>query len=248
MTTPAGIAPERAFVEAEPPWKVLIVEDSHAVAAVHQRVVDSTPGFRSLGVVGDGEAAYRAIETMRPDLAILDLAMPGCDGRTLLRRLRVEGPAVEVIVVTASRDAETVREMLHSGVVDYLVKPFAPERLQHAIASFACRARGLRRAQLAQDDVDLVQATGAVRMHRLPKGLKRARLSAIRAVLEHSGEALSAEEVGTRTGVARVTARRYLDYLDVTGAVRVERECHGPGRPLNRYRHVPPREPPVSSH
>ena len=44
--------------------------------------------------------------------------------------------------------------------------------------------------------------------------------------------------MGRRVGVARVTARRYLDYLDVIGAVRVERECHGPGRPLNRYQHV----------
>jgi predicted ArsR family transcriptional regulator len=37
-----------------------------------------------------------------------------------------------------------------------------------------------------------------------------------------------------------VTARRYLDYLDVIGSVTVERECHGPGRPRNRYRHRPP--------
>jgi response regulator of citrate/malate metabolism len=36
-----------------------------------------------------------------------------------------------------------------------------------------------------------------------------------------------------------VTARRYLEYLDVIGVARLERECHGPGRPRNRYQHVP---------
>jgi two-component system response regulator DctR len=229
-------------VESDPPWKVLIVEDSHVVAALHQRLVDSMPGFRSLGIVSDGDAAYRAAVTMHPDLAIIDLQMPGCDGRTLLRRLRADGSDVEVVVVTASRDAQTVREMLHLGVVDYLVKPFAPERLQHSMSTFARRARGLRRAQLGQDDVDIVQASGAVRMLRVPKGLKRARLSAVRGVLEQSNRALTAEEVGERIGVARVTARRYLDYLDVIGSVTVERECHGPGRPRNRYRYRRPQE------
>lgn len=227
----------QSIVDRDPPWTVLIVEDDQAVALLHQRLVEATPGFRSLGAVPDGEAAYHAICSLRPDLAIVDLAMPGCDGRTLLRRMRANDVPVEVIVVTASRDAKTVREMLHLGVVDYLVKPFAPERLQHAMSSFARRVRGLRRAQLAQDDVDIVQASGAVGIHRPPKGLKVRRLAEIRSLLKESREALSADEVGARVGIARVTARRYLDYLDVIGAVTVERRCHGPGRPLNRYRH-----------
>ena len=60
----------------------------------------------------------------------------------------------------------------------------------------------------------------------------------MRRVLAASDEALTADEVGRRAGVARVTARRYLEYLDVIGAVRVGRECRGPGRPLNRYQRI----------
>ena len=63
-------------------------------------------------------------------------------------------------------------------------------------------------------------------------------LSAVRSTIASSKRALSADEVGRDIGVARVTARRYLDYLDVIGAVRVERETRGPGRPLNRYHYV----------
>ena len=229
--------------EPTPTWKVLIVEDSHAVAMLHARIVETMPGFRSVGVVADGEAAYRASVAMRPDLAIVDLSMPRADGRGFLRRVRAEGLPLEVIVVTASRDAATVRETLHLGVVDYLVKPFAPERLQYAIGAFSQRARALRRPELRQDDVDLVQTSGVPRLPRLPKGLKRSTLLAVREAIESTPAALSADEVGRLVGVARVTARRYLDYLDVIGAVSVERECHGPGRPLNRYRQVgaPPR-------
>jgi response regulator of citrate/malate metabolism len=222
------------------PWGVLIVEDSHVVATLHRRLVDTMAGFRSVGVVAEGDSAYRAVTAMRPDLAIVDLGMPGSDGLSFLRRVRAEGLSLEVIVVTAARDSQTIRESLHLGVVDYLVKPFAPERLRQSLSAFAQRARALRRAQLAQDDVDLVQASGAVRLPKLPRGLKRSTLAAVRSTLESSARALSAEDVGTKVGVARVTARRYLEYLEVIGAARVERECNGPGRPRNCYRHVGP--------
>ena len=222
-------------------WRVLVVEDNAAVAALHCRLIDALPDFQTVGVVSDGDAAYRAVEAVRPDVAIVDLTMPGGDGLTLLRRIRHEAVPLEVIVVTASRDAQTIREAMHLGVVDYLVKPFAPERLRQSFNAFALRARALKRPLLAQDEVDLVQSTGAARIQRLPKGLKRSTLRAVREALERSGVALSADEVGREIGVARVTARRYLEYLDVMGLARVERECHGPGRPRNRYQHVPAR-------
>jgi two-component system, CitB family, response regulator DctR len=236
MTT-VSPAPEPA-VWTQRPWSVLIVEDSHVVATLHRRLVETMPGFRSIGVVSEGDSAYRAVTSMRPDLAIVDLGMPGSDGLSFLRRVRADGLSLEVIVVTAARDSQTVREAMHLGVVDYLVKPFAPERLRQSLSAFAQRARALRRAQLGQDDVDLVQASGAVRLPRLPRGLKRSTLAAVRSTLESSEQALSAEEVGIKIGVARVTARRYLEYLEVIGAARVERECNGPGRPRNCYRHV----------
>ena len=220
---------------------MLVVEDNAAVAALHCRLIDALPDFQTVAVVSDGDAAYRAVEAVRPDVAIVDLTMPGGDGLTLLRRIRHEAVPLEVIVVTASRDAQTIREAMHLGVVDYLVKPFAPERLRQSFNAFALRARALKRPLLAQDEVDLVQSTGAARIQRLPKGLKRSTLRAVREALERSGVALSADEVGREIGVARVTARRYLEYLDVMGLARVERECHGPGRPRNRYQHVPAR-------
>lgn len=221
------------------PWRVLVVEDDAAIATLHFQVVNTTPNFQAVGTAGNGETAYRAIDMLRPDLAIIDLTMPGSDGLTLLRRIRQEGLPLEAVVVTASRDAATIRAIMHLGVIDYLVKPFAPERLRQSLNAFALRSRTLTRRLLVQDDVDLVQSSGAARMQRLPKGLKRSTLTAVRSVLEGSESALSADEVGRKAGVARVTARRYLDYLDVIGAARVERECNGPGRPRNRYRNAP---------
>jgi two-component system, CitB family, response regulator DctR len=220
----------------EPRWSVVIVEDNPDVAMVHRRFIDATPDFRAVQVVSNADAAYTAVQRLRPDLAIVDLTMPGGDGLALLRRIRQAQIPLEVIVVTASRDAPTVREAMHLGVVDYLVKPFAPDRLRHSLDVFARRVRALRRPHLDQADVDLVQSSGATRMQRLPKGLRRATFAAIVAALEQSDRPLSADEVGQAVDVARVTARRYLEYLEVIGAAEIERECRGPGRPRNRYR------------
>ena len=222
--------------QGEVVWSVLIVEDSPEVATLHRRLVDSTTGFKAVHVSSNGEAGYAAVKRLRPHLAIVDLTMPGGDGLTFLHRIRQEALPLEVIVVTASRDAATVRETVHLGVVDYLVKPFAPERLRQALMAFGRRSRVLRRDQLAQDDVDLVQSSGAARMQRLPKGLKRSTLAAVESALARSERPLAADEVGEQIGVARVTARRYLEYLEVIGAAQVEREYRGPGRPRNRYR------------
>jgi two-component system response regulator DctR len=216
-------------------WKVLVVEDDPYVAALHSRLVDASPGFRTVGRASSGEEARAAVVDLEPDLAIVDLSMPGSDGIGFLRSLRRDGHSTEVIVVTAVRDAAIVREVMHLGVVDYLVKPFAPERLQQSLAAFLARVKTLRRQQLTQDEVDRVHASGANRMQRLPKGLKRSTLVAVRRALDRTDRPLTAIEVGDTVGVARVTARRYLEYLEVIGAVEVERECNGPGRPRNRY-------------
>jgi two-component system response regulator DctR len=217
-------------------WSVLVVEDDPYVAKLHTRLVDLSPGFRTVATATSGEEAYALVARLQPDLAIVDLSMPGSDGVSFLRALRQANHPTEVIVVTAAREAKLVREVMHLGVLDYLVKPFAPERLQQSLAAFHSRARTLRRPQLTQDEVDRIQG-GATRAPRLPKGLRRSTLVAVRNVLDAGGRPLTALEVGQAVGIARVTARRYLEYLEVIGAVVVERQCNGPGRPRNQYRY-----------
>lgn len=217
-------------------WRVMIVEDNPAVAGLHKRLVDSTPSFRTVHIAWNGEQASAALTAVQPDLIILDLTMPGGDGLPFLRRLRREGLPVEVVVVTASRGGPTVREATHLGVIDYLVKPFSPQRFRQALSAFAVRHRALARPQLSQDDVDTARSSGAARGRRLPKGLKEATLGSVLATLEASPRPLSADEVGRQIGVARVTARRYLEYLELVGVAEVLRETSGPGRPRNRYR------------
>jgi response regulator of citrate/malate metabolism len=232
-------------VSATGSWRVMIVEDNPAVAALHRRLVDSVPSMKTAHVAFNGNHAFRALEAVRPDLVILDLTMPAGDGITFLRHIRRADASLDVIVVTASREGETVNQVMRLGVVDYLVKPFEPQRLRQALTAFLMRQRTLSgHAQLSQAEVDAVQGSGSMlKRRRLPKGLKESTLRSVLSALQGVSASMSAEEVGERAGVARVTARRYLEYLTVMGLVEMTRETKGPGRPRNRYRRQAPRRP-----
>jgi len=218
--------------------RVMIVEDNVAVASLHKRIVDSVPQLRTAHVAFDGEEAYRVLPAVNPDLIILDLTMPGGDGMSFLRRLRHEGIPIDVIVVTAARAGRIVQEATQLGALEYLIKPFSAQRLRLALSAFLTRQRALMSGpELSQNEIDLVRAGMAARGRaRLPKGLKESTLDTVLAALDAGDGALCADELGAMIGVARVTARRYLEYLESIGVVELVRRTNGPGRPRNRYR------------
>jgi two-component system, CitB family, response regulator DctR len=205
------------------------------VAELHRRIVDNHAAFSVAATCTDLDATAQALAELSPDLLILDLTMPRGDGVSFLRRTRADSIPVDVIVVTASRDAASVRTCMQLGAVEYLVKPFAPQRLHDALVSFARRDRALNRSELAQEDVDALRLSGAT-LRRLPRGLKRATLRRIWLELKGAAEPLTAAQVGERVGVARVTARRYLDYLEAISLAELVRVPQPVGRPSNRYR------------
>src|SRR4051794_11217367 len=115
---------------------ILIVEDDATIASIHKRLILRHPGFTVTAVVPSAEQAMALVRRgVRIDLILLDISLPGANGDDLLRALRATG-GPEVIAVTASRDPAMVRRLLNLGVVDYLIKPFTPERLQQALVRY----------------------------------------------------------------------------------------------------------------
>ncbi len=216
-------------------WRTLIVEDAPAVAEVHRRLVASTPGFAVVGSARTAAEARSLVARHSPHLLLLDLGLPDADGLALLRALRGAREPVEVIAVTAARGAAVVRDCVHLGVVDYLVKPFPPERLRQALGLFAHRMQALRDGELAQADVDRLCASGRRATRTLPRDLAPETLALVRETLRSAHAPLSAADVAAAAGVARVTARRYLEYLDASGEVATETRGDGPGRPSKAY-------------
>src|SRR5262249_29106464 len=144
--------------------------------------------------------ARRLTAQQHPHLILLDLGLPDGDGMALLRALRGAREPVEVIAATAARGADVVRDCVHLGVVDYLVKPFAPERLRQALGLFAHRMQALHEGELAQAEVDRLCASGRRPARALPRDLSEDTLKAVRATLRDAGAPLSAADVATDAG------------------------------------------------
>ncbi|WP_127125156.1 response regulator [Georgenia sp. SYP-B2076] len=219
---------------------VLIVDDDYMVAKIHEGFVSRCEGFEVVGVAHDPAAAVAAAGRLRPDLVLLDVYLPGATGLDILGPLREAAPDMDVIVVTAAREAETVKRAVRGGAVQYLMKPFAftdlQQRLQHYRDTHRALAPG---AEPAQTDVDRLFATpvGATPSGSapLPKGLSPETLQLVEQVLAASEGDLSAAEAAELAGISRVSARRYLEHLAAAGSAEVRLRYGEVGRPERRY-------------
>jgi response regulator of citrate/malate metabolism len=219
---------------------VLVVDDDFMVARVHRAFVERVESFRVVGVAGTGEEALAAAGELRPDLILLDLYLPDLFGLDLIPRLRAAGHDCDVMVVSAAREADTVRGAARQGVVDYLLKPFDFEDLRVRLERYA-RQRGLLLDTVvrSQADVDRVLAKAAAPAATdpgLPKGMSVETAELVARTLRDTDGTLSASECAALTGVSRVSARRYLEYFHTVGSADVSLRYGVAGRPERRYR------------
>ncbi len=105
--------------------RILITDDSAVMRSLLRSVISSDAGLEVAGTAADGEAALRAIETLRPDLVLLDVEMPVMDGLATLRKLRARGHKMPVIMCSSltQRGAKVTIEALACGASDYVAKP-----------------------------------------------------------------------------------------------------------------------------
>ena len=219
---------------------VLVVDDDFMVARIHTQFVERTPGFRVVGVASSGQAALDDIARLRPDLVLLDVHLPDMTGIDVLRRLRATGDDVGVLMVTAAREADTVRAAASGGAVHYLVKPFDYDDLRVRLESFRTAHRALSGSGApGQQDIDAVFGAAApAAAATLPKGLSPETADLVESALRKAGE-LSAAECADVVGISRVSARRYLEHFVARGSASVRLQYGGAGRPERRYRTGP---------
>ena len=116
---------------AEAPLRTLIADDEPLAIEVLRMICATLPEVEIIGAASDGEMALRMIETLTPDLVLLDVAMPALDGVTVARILETQPCPPAVVFCTAYQDyALTAFEV---AAADYLLKPVEPERLKRAI-------------------------------------------------------------------------------------------------------------------
>jgi response regulator of citrate/malate metabolism len=215
--------------------KVLIIDDDFMVAKVHAGFVRQVPGFAVAGVAHTGARALDAVKRLDPDLALLDIHLPDISGLDLLPQLRQANPELDVLVISAAREMDTVRRALRGGIVHYLMKPFSHADLRERLEHYRQAYQPLASSKSTAEQADINRVFGVGPNERpLPKGCSAETLQLVEQLLRKAGTDLSATEAANLLGTSRVSARRYLEHLSEAGRVDVQLR-YGVGRPERRY-------------
>ena len=220
-------------------YKVLIVEDDPMVAMINEQFVSRHKDFVVAHKCNDGKSALEYLENNDVDLIILDVFMPYMDGFETLRQIRKKQIPVDVIMVTAANEREQLKEGLHLGVVDYLVKPFTFERFKVALDKFIAQVEALKDLdKVNQKNIDFLIDKSRKKANKLyPKGIQEKTLQTIIEHLrENKNKWLTGDEIAEKVGLTGVTVRRYMTHLSETGMVIADMNYGTGGRPCMLYK------------
>lgn len=223
--------------------RTLIVEDDPMVAELNRRYLEKVSGFELTGVFSNVEEALPVIEREQIDLILLDVYMPGDNGWSLLSKIRWLGKEIDIILITAACDKESIKKGLRFGAVDYLIKPFQFKRFEEAMVSY-------REDQLRMDDQERLDQSvvDQLLLHKehkpatiteLPKGVSR---DTMKKVWEHLNQVekrdFSTEELAGIVGISRVSMRKYVNFLVDKNILETEVAYGTVGRPVLMHRIV----------
>jgi two-component system, NarL family, response regulator NreC len=119
---------------AETPRLRIVLADDHVVVRAGIRLLlDAVPGWTVVAECGDADAAVREVRERRPDVLVLDLAMPGRSSLDALRELRRDAASTRVVILTMTAEPAPAREALTAGAAAYVLKDAADTELLEAI-------------------------------------------------------------------------------------------------------------------
>ncbi|WP_279029024.1 two-component system response regulator DcuR [Gibbsiella quercinecans] len=221
---------------------VLIVEDDPKISQLNTAYLGQISGFHCHAAVATLPQALMLLSdyTTRIDLVLLDIHVHQENGLELLPILRKREERTEVIIISAAKDANTVRRALHYGVVDYLIKPVPFNRFKAALERYQQQLQLLARHECCgQDEVDSLLRRlpgGNNKTPKLPKGLTSITLgTACEWIGRQNGVEFTTDTLAQAIGVSRISCRKYLIYLTEINILSTRVLNGSTGRPHHLY-------------
>ncbi len=129
--------PDNARVTPEEPVTVVVADDQSAVREGLVLLLGTLPGIAVAGEAADGAAAVDVVAATRPQVVLMDLNMPGCDGVAATARITAEHPGTRVVVLTTYADDESIIGARRAGALGYLTKDATRAEIGRAIQAAA---------------------------------------------------------------------------------------------------------------
>jgi DNA-binding NarL/FixJ family response regulator len=121
----------------EEPVTVVVADDQSAVREGLVLLLGTLPGITVAGEAADGNAAVELVATVKPQVVLMDLNMPGCDGVAATARITAEHPGTRVVVLTTYADDESIIRALQAGALGYLTKEATRAEIGRAVHAAA---------------------------------------------------------------------------------------------------------------
>lgn len=173
--------------------RIVLAEDQAMVRGALSALLGLEPDIEVLGAAADGEAAWRMLQQLQPDILVTDIEMPGLSGLELAQRIARHALPIKVVIVTTFARSGFLRRALEAGVCGYLLKDAPAEKLADALRQVQHGGRAID-PQLALDAWSQADPLN----------------DRERQVLRLSGDGRSASEIATQLGLSHGTVRNYL--------------------------------------
>ena len=128
---------DSGVTDTDPPVTVVVADDQSAVREGLVLLLGTLSGITVAGQAADGDAAVALVAATSPQVVLMDLNMPGCDGVAATRRITAEHPSTRVVVLTTYADDESIIGALQAGALGYLTKDATRAEIGRAILAAA---------------------------------------------------------------------------------------------------------------
>lgn len=202
------------------PLRIMLVDDHILFRKGLARLLDAQPDFEVVGEAADGEEALQAVGTLRPDVVLMDLRMPVCDGLEATRRIKHSFPEVRVVMLSVSEEDQDFFAAIRCGADGYLVKDLRPEGLFQELRGLAQGEAPLSRTMTSKLLRQLARQ-GSMIVPPVSSDLLSPREEEVLTLIV---EGLTNREIATDLGIAVNTVRNHvrsiLEKLDVRNRVQ----------------------------
>lgn len=179
--------------------RILIADDHELIRVGIQQFLANQPDVEVVGMATDGATAVQLSAELKPDVVLMDLAMPNVDGVEATRQITALLPHVRVLVLTSFSDRERILDAIDAGAVGYLLKDAAPDELLRGIRAAACGESPL--------SPKAAQAVLAARKERRQVGELSPRETDVLVLVARG---LANKQIAQRLGISEKTVKAHL--------------------------------------
>jgi DNA-binding NarL/FixJ family response regulator len=203
-------------VTDRPPARVIVADDQAVVREGIVMLLGLLPGIEVVGAARDGDEAVALVAELAPDVVLMDLRMPRCDGVEATRRIRTAHPDTQVVVLTTYADDDSLFAALQAGARGYLTKDALGEEIVRAVEDVLAGQAGLAPAVQRR----LLERVTAPPVAPVPAELPDGLTAREAEVLTLVAEGLSNKEIAGRLHIGAATVKTHINNLFAKTGVR----------------------------